>query len=83
MRLATKWTNSLPPKDKEGFKKRIIASRDVLDRLKRMLQEELAASHKAAGKEDNYSLPAWSEFQADKLGEQRTLQMVIDLLPKD
>jgi len=83
MRLSSQWTNGLPPKDKTEFKKRIVASRDVLNRLKKMLEEDLQASLKEAAKEDNYSLPAWSEFQAAKLGEQKKLRMVIDLLPKD
>jgi len=77
------WTDHLKTKkEKDEFKKRVAYSSDVLDRLRAILEKDLAASIKEAAKEENYSLPSWSCYQADKLGEQRTLRKVIDILPK-
>ena len=83
MRLPTKWTNGITKKeDKDDLRKRIESSKDVLDRLKVMLEIELESSVKEASSEENFSMPSWSEYQASKLGEQRALRAVIDLLPK-
>lgn len=79
-----KWFKGFKGKEeKERFKKLALSQREVFDVLKVILEEELEASRKDSYKKDHYFMPAWSEYQADKRGEQRTLQWVIDLLPKE
>ena len=70
-------------KEKERFKKLALSNLEVFQTLREILEDELGASQKDAYTKSHYLLPCWKEFQADKRGEQRTLQKVIDLLPKD
>ena len=70
-------------KEKERFKKLALSNLEVFQTLREILEDELGASQKDAYNKSHYFLPCWKEFQADKRGEQRTLQKVIDLLPKD
>ena len=79
-----KWFKHLKSKqEKERFKQLALSQREVFDVLRDILEEELRASQKDSYNRDHYFMPAWSEYQADKKGEQRTLQKVIDLLPKE
>jgi len=81
-KIASKWTKHLKTtKDKQDFKTRLFASKEITDVLKGLLQEDLNISNSEMRKESNYTLPSWAEFQADKLGEQRVLERLIKLLP--
>lgn len=83
MRLSTKWTNGIKNKeDKDALKKRIEASKDVLERLEVMLEEELKERIKASEKEENFGKHAWSEYQAYNLGERAAIRAIKSLLPK-
>ena len=55
-------------------------AKKVFDKLIEILEMDLQSSIRSSRKVDNYDKPAWSEFQADQLGSQRTLQSVIDLI---
>ena len=68
-------------KEKDEFRERALANREVFELLRDILQEELDASMREQRKKEHYLMPAWSEFQADMNGEQRALRRVIDLLP--
>jgi hypothetical protein len=78
-----KWFKNKSRDEKERFKKLALSQLEVFETLRDILEEELAASLKDAARKDHYVLSAWSEYQADKLGEQRTYRKVIDLLPKE
>jgi len=78
-----KWFKNKNKEEKEKFKRLALSQLELFQTLREILEEDLAASLKDAAKKDHYSLSAWPEFQADKLGEQRTYRKVIDLLPKD
>lgn len=67
--------------DKERFENRVLECKDVLNHLKKLLEEDLELSVKKQRDVKSYLFSSWSEFQADKIGEQRTLQKIIDLLP--
>lgn len=81
--LPTYWLKGVNPKDKEELKTAILLAGIPLNRLKEILEEFLEVSRKEASKADKYELPAWSEYQADKIGEQRALTKVIKLLELD
>lgn len=79
-----KWFKRVKDKsDKERFRKLCLSQIEVFQVLREILEEELEASQKDACKKEHYFMPAWSEYQADKKGEQRILRKVIDLLPKE
>lgn len=54
--------------------------RVLLARLREVLRRDYEESIKEMGKKDNYFMPAWSEYQASRLGEQEALLSVINLL---
>ena len=79
-----KWLKNL--RETESKEKRtalVNGSREILDILKGILEAELDSSRKKKTNKAHYLMPAWSEFQADSNATERTLQQVIDLLPKD
>ena len=79
-----KWFKYLrEDESKETLKSKILGSREVLDILKRVLEDEVESTRRNKLNKAHYMMPAWSEFQADRNATERTLQQVIDLLPKD
>jgi len=79
-----KWFKKYKDKEKkEEFKRKVLSQLEVFQTLREILEDELEASLKDSCKKEHYFMPAWSEYQADKRGEQRILRKVIDLLPKD
>lgn len=73
-------TGRLPPGDREALTQRFVSSEDVLEVIKETLQDKLSADVTMRRGLSNYSLSAWSEYQADGIGYQRALQEVLDLL---
>ena len=74
--MKTTWFTNLPKDQQEGFKKQINASRDVLERLKEILeakQTEVVLS-------TDYDNPSWAYKQADRNGYDRALTEVINLI---
>jgi len=78
-----KWFKNKNKEEKEKFKRLALSQLEVFQTLREILEDELRASQKDSYSKSHYLLPCWKEYQADKKGEQRTLQKVIDLLPKD
>ena len=76
-----RWTKHIKDPDvKAQFVERLYGYTDVLDVLKNILKEDLEESLRSGRSTENYAIPNWSEFQADKIGTQRTLVKLIDLL---
>lgn len=81
MKLSTRWTSNLKEKkEKEEFTSQVLASRRVLDRLKHLVEASQKASVNKSRKEDNFTLPAWSEHQAYQLGYQAAIDEVVKLI---
>ena len=81
MKISTRWFKGLKEEqDKKELKANLLNSREVLNALVRIIEEDLETSVKEARKEDNYELPSWSHYQADKLGEQRAYQKIINFI---
>jgi len=79
-----KWFKHLREGETKEKRESVVkASTETLDILKGILEEELKATRKDKLSKAHYLLPAYSEFQADRNATERTLQQVIDLLPKD
>ena len=82
--MKNRWLNRFKSKeDKDKFKDSLRSASYVLEVLKEILEEDIESSTKVMRKEVNYETPNWELRMADKLSEQRTLQGVIDLLPKE
>jgi len=69
--------------EKQEIKDYLAAASFLLDRMRKILEEELAISIKESSDKKKYELPSWSEYQADSLGEQRTLRKVLSLITLD
>lgn len=69
--------------EKEEFKELALANKRVFSVLRKILEDKVESIRREKTSPKTYALPAWSEFQADKNGEERTLQWVIDLLPEE
>lgn len=81
--MKTRLLKGLSKERKDEMKAVFSGCRPFLERLEQVLQEDLDASLNEMSKKQNYSDPAWSESMADRLGEQRTLRMVLDLIKED
>ena len=82
--MKNRWlTRFKKQEDKNKFKDSLKSARYVIEVLKEILEEDIETSTKTMRKEVNYETPNWELRMADKLSEQRTLQRVIDLLPKE
>lgn len=81
MKLKTKWLKHCKTeKDKEALRLQLVAAKPVLELLVKILEEDADAVDRYLIKHDNYDLPSWSEYIADKLGEKRTYNKIIDLV---
>jgi len=49
--------------------------------LKEYLVEQIDLAQRKAVSEDNFSLPAWSEFQAYQLGNIKAFQKLLSIIP--
>jgi hypothetical protein len=74
------WLKGVPQKDKGVMKARIMESHDVLTQLASILEADLETSYTQMAKEGAYQQPAWSEYQAHKLGEQACLRKLLELI---
>lgn len=75
-----RWLKGLQEKDKAVMKARVMESHDVLTQLTSILEADLETSYTQMAKEGKYESPAWSEYQAHKLGEQACLRKLLELL---
>ena len=80
MKVSTKWTKGKSAKEADDLKRALAGSTEALDRLSEILQELLDDSITQMANRQNYDSPAFSEKMADRLGEQRALRRVLDLI---
>lgn len=81
MKLSVRWTKHLKTKEeKEKFTQQLKSSKEVLDVLRGLLEEDLEASRRKSYAEDAYKMASWGLFQADKIAEQRTLFNLMSLI---
>lgn len=78
-----KWFAGLEKDDAKRMKALVAEARPVLERLATILEAELENSLEESSKKDNYFMPAWSEYQASRLGTQSTLRRIIKLISED
>lgn len=82
--MKTKWTGHLKSvEEKERFRQQVMSSKGVLDRLADIMRDDIEATLAEMSRSDSYTSPAWSEYQADRLGTLKTLRKYVDLLNLD
>jgi hypothetical protein len=74
--MKTTWFTNLPKDQQEGFKKQVLSSRDVLERLTEILEDKKTEVVLST----DYDSPSWAYKQADRNGYDRALTEVINLL---
>ncbi len=80
MRVNTKWVKGKSAQEVVDIKSALAASAEGFERLSEMLQELLDDSVGQMANRQNYESPAFPEKMADRLGEQRALRRVLDLI---
>ena len=83
MVLHPRWTSHIRDQDrKKTFANTILNSRVISDRVRVILDEELALLTKTEGS-DNYESPSWSHKQAHRNGHYRALALMRQLFDFD
>ena len=78
---STRWYRGrTKPEEKEELKKMLQSARLILETLTEMLEDDIRGVDKEQGNKENYTLPAYSEFQADCNATKRTYRKVIKLI---
>jgi len=81
MKIYTKWVKHLKTDDeRKEFLAKLVASKDVLERLQKLLEEDLKSSSTQSLSKEKYECPNWPYLQADKVGEERALRKVIKII---
>jgi len=75
-----KWFKGLSKQQEQELRGDLVLARPSFARLRVLLENELEASISEMGNKDNFFMPAWSEYQANKLGEQKALRKLINLI---
>lgn len=73
--MQTQWFNNLPKSEQEDFKKTVLASQVVVDRLKEMCYNKIKNEEVS-----DYDTPSWAYKQADRNGYVRAYKELITLL---
>ena len=74
--MKTIWFMDLPKDEQEGFKKQINSSKDVLEKLEKIINDKI----KDVVLADDYDNPSWAYKQADRNGYNRALTEVLNIL---
>jgi len=74
--LKTIWFMDLPKDQQEGFKKQISSSKDVLEKLEKIIKDKI----KEVVLTEDYDNPSWAFKQADRNGYNRALTEVLNIL---
>lgn len=80
--MKTIWFQDIKDKeDQEQFKKSVLGSKIVLDKLIQIVYTKAKIGEGSTS--TDYESPSWAYRQADKIGYQRALKEIIDILTVD
>jgi hypothetical protein len=79
--VQAQWFNNLPKAEQEDFKKIVLGSQKVLDRLKEICYNTI--QNGVVSKETDYDCPSWAYKQADKAGYLRAYNEILQLVSLD
>lgn len=78
MALQAQWLGNLKGEDRENFKKQVLNSKIVLDKLHEIVYNMYMENRNVNAVD--YSCPSWSHLQAHTNGFNEALQRVLKLL---
>lgn len=79
--MQTKWFSSLPKSEQEDFKKLVLGSKKVLDKLHEICYNTIQNEVKT--QEADYDSPSWAFKQADRNGYIRAYRELLALVDLD
>ena len=77
-KISTEWLKGLSEEEKESFKKTLLNSDFILDKLREILYNR--CQEKESTKISDYDKASWSHYQAHKNGAIDELKTVINLI---
>lgn len=80
--IVNRWyRDCITEEQKAERKSQLMLCKHLFDVLGEILQEEYDSAVKEMQDKDNYFMPAWSEYQASRLGKQEAYKKVMSILP--
>lgn len=76
--MQSRWFQALPSNEQEDFKKLVLGSHKVLDKLREICYNTI--KNGVTAPKADYDNPSWAYKQADMIGYMRAHQELIDLL---
>ena len=81
MKVASRWVAGLSSEEAEGVEKKVLANRDLLNILKKIIDEDIESIRRSRLDKKKYFMPAWAEYQAELNGEEQRLLAIRAILP--
>jgi len=82
--MFTRWTKHLTTEeDKEKYRQQVLSCKPVLDHIKEMIEEDLAALARSEEDQRIYDLPNWEYRQAHKHGIRQYANVIKNLINLD
>ncbi len=82
--MYTRWTEHLKTdEEKEAFRKKIYSAKEVLDRLKNMLEDDYMLLDRTEEDQRIYGIANWAYLQAHKNGNRQVLKTIHNLVNLD
>jgi hypothetical protein len=76
--VQTRWFQDLPKSEQEDFKKLVLGSQKVLDKLRKICYNTLKDGDQV--KTNDYDSPSWAYKQAHLNGRREALEEIIQLI---
>lgn len=78
--MQLRWIKGLDDQQRADIKPQLLASKNILDRLSLLIQDDIESCIKAQEARDSYDSPSWAMYQADTIGEIRAYKKILRLL---
>lgn len=78
--MNSKWLSDLQGQEKIDMRAGLVASRPVLKRLTKLLEDKMSSVESSRLNRDKYDKSSWPYFQADCNGYQRAISEIIKLI---
>lgn len=78
--LNQSWFSGIPEEQHEEIRKRVIENRDLFEIIENIIKRKLQENAVQRRSKRSYDMPAYSEFQADCNGVERTCESLLTIL---
>lgn len=83
LRVSNELLSGVKASEKEKYKEYLSHNKELLDRIKQLMEKKLSTSETAMRAKEAYDKAAWPYYHATLLGEQRVLAKLISILTLD